>query len=73
MYLGKRLFVQMMDFLPWKTFHRIVGRYGGDLRHFQNAVRTQIWIAIGVYVLIASSRSNFAGTCPCMRCYRYCR
>jgi len=24
MYLGKTLFAQAMDFLPWKTFHRIV-------------------------------------------------
>jgi hypothetical protein len=23
MYLGKTLFAQAMDFLPWKTFHRI--------------------------------------------------
>ena len=30
MYLGKTLFAQVMDFLPWKTFHRIVRRYGGD-------------------------------------------
>ena len=30
MYLGKTLFAQVMDFLPWKTFHRIVHRYGGD-------------------------------------------
>ena len=30
MYLGKTLFAQVMDFLPWKTFHRIVARYGGD-------------------------------------------
>jgi hypothetical protein len=27
---GKTLFAQVMDFLPWKTFHRIVDRYGGD-------------------------------------------
>ena len=32
MYLGKTLFAQIMDFLPWKTFHRIVDRYGGDHR-----------------------------------------
>ena len=32
MYLGKTLFAQIMDFLPWKTFHRIVARYGGDYR-----------------------------------------
>ena len=30
--LGKALFAQAMDFLPWKTFHRIVNRYGGDHR-----------------------------------------
>ena len=32
MYLGKTLFAQVMDFLPWKTFHRIVDRYSGDYR-----------------------------------------
>lgn len=30
MYLGKTLFAQVMDFLPWKSFHRIVDRYAGD-------------------------------------------
>ena len=32
MYVGKTLFAQVMDVLPWKTFHRIVARYGGDYR-----------------------------------------
>jgi len=32
MYAGKMLFSQVMDFLPWKTFDRIVTRYGGDHR-----------------------------------------
>jgi len=32
MNVGKTLFAQVMDFLPWKTFHRIVTRYGGDHR-----------------------------------------
>ena len=27
MNLGKTLFAQIMDFLPWKTFHRMVARY----------------------------------------------
>jgi len=31
-YVGKTLFTQIMDFLPWKTFHRIVARYDGDHR-----------------------------------------
>jgi hypothetical protein len=32
MNVGQTLFAQVMDFLPWKTFHRIVARYGGDHR-----------------------------------------
>ena len=32
MYFGKTLFAQIMDFLPWKTFHHIVTRYDGDYR-----------------------------------------
>jgi hypothetical protein len=32
---GKTLFAQLMDFLPWSTFNRIVARYDGD-----SAVRT---------------------------------
>ena len=32
MYTGKTLFAQIMDFLPWTTFHRIVERYKGDYR-----------------------------------------
>jgi len=32
---GKTLFAQLMEFLPWKTFSRIVARHGGD-----NRVRT---------------------------------
>ena len=32
MYLGQTLFAQVMDFLPWKTFHRIVARYNGNHR-----------------------------------------
>jgi hypothetical protein len=30
--IGKTLFAQLMDFLPWSTFARIVARYGGDAR-----------------------------------------
>ncbi len=32
MYVGKTLFAQIMDFLPWTTFARIVSRYGGNHR-----------------------------------------
>jgi transposase len=32
MYAGKTLFAQLMDFLPWSTFARLVERYRGDRR-----------------------------------------
>ena|SRR5215831_2603395 len=32
MNIGKTLFAQLMDFLPWTTFTRIVARYDGDVR-----------------------------------------
>ncbi len=32
MYTGQILFAQVMDFLPWITFQRIVTRHGGDHR-----------------------------------------
>jgi hypothetical protein len=32
MYTGKTLFAQLMDFLPWTTFTRIVDHYGGNHR-----------------------------------------
>jgi len=32
MHVGKLVFAQLMDHLPWKSFGRIVDRYGGDHR-----------------------------------------
>ena len=32
MYTGKTLFAQLMDFVPWSTFTRLLDRYDGDLR-----------------------------------------
>ena len=32
MYTGKTLFAQLMEFIPWTTFSRLVERYGGDIR-----------------------------------------
>lgn len=32
MHVGKTLFAQLMDFVPWTKFTRIVTRYGGDHR-----------------------------------------
>jgi hypothetical protein len=44
MNLGKTLFAQVMDFVPWTSFTRIVDRYGGNsgvrtLRAPSNCVR----------------------------------
>jgi hypothetical protein len=32
MYVGKTLFAQVMDFVPWSTFHRTVEHYAGNYR-----------------------------------------
>ena len=32
MNMGRTLFAQIMEFVPWTSFARIVGRYGGDTR-----------------------------------------
>jgi len=32
MHVGKLVFAQLMEHLPWKTFGRIVERYDGDRR-----------------------------------------
>jgi Domain of unknown function (DUF4372)/Transposase DDE domain len=32
MNIGKTLFAQIMEFIPWTSFARIVERYGGDIR-----------------------------------------
>jgi hypothetical protein len=42
--LGKTLFAQIMDFLPWKRFHRIVARRNGDhyVKHFSCAEQFRV-------------------------------
>ena len=30
MYIGKTLFAQVMEFVPWTSFARIVQRHGGN-------------------------------------------
>ena len=41
---GKTLFAQLMDFLPWSTFDRIVARYNGNraVRTFPCAAQYQV-------------------------------
>ena len=31
MNVGKTLFAQVMEFVPWKTFGRVIERHGGDV------------------------------------------
>jgi hypothetical protein len=42
--LGKTLFAQIMDCLPWKRFHRIVARRRGDryVKHFSCAEQFRV-------------------------------
>lgn len=44
MNLGKTVFAQIMDFLPWKRFHRIVARRNGDhyAKHFSCAEQFRV-------------------------------
>lgn len=50
MNIGKTLFAQLMEFVPWTSFARIVARYPGDLRvstlsctaHFRIMVYAQL-------------------------------
>jgi len=49
---GRTVFSQLISFLPDREFRRCVERYQGD-NHRENAVKTQIWIAVSVYVLVA--------------------
>lgn len=44
MYLGKTVFAQIIDFLPWKRFHRIVARRNGDhyVKHFSCAEQLRV-------------------------------
>ena len=39
---GRTLFAQLMDFLPWSTFARIVVRYDGDHRSARSTARSSI-------------------------------
>ncbi len=74
MYIGKTLFAQLMDFLPWKTFHRIVDRCNGDryvksltcaeqfrvMAFAQLTYRESLW-NIGVCLLAQSSKLYHMG------------
>lgn len=43
---GKTLFAQVMEFLPWTTFGRIVARYDGASRRICRPVRPVAFIVM---------------------------
>ncbi len=58
---------QVELFFKWIKQHlRIKQFYGVS----ENAVKTQIWIAVSVYVLVAIVRSNSGWRCLSTHCYR---
>src|SRR5512139_1360309 len=65
---GKTLFAQLMDFLPWTTFTRIVDRYDGNrrMRTFSCAehYRVMTFCATDLPGKPARHRSQFIGASP---------
>ena len=60
---GKTLFAQLMDFLPWSTFDRIVARYNGNraVRTLPCAAQYQV-MAFAQITYRATAFTHF--TCP---------
>lgn len=54
MNIGKTLFAQLMDFLRWTTFTRIVDRHGGDRYVKQLACAEQFRVMVRENALAAS-------------------
>lgn len=40
MNVGKTLFAQVMEYVPWKTFGRIIKRHGGEKIELVNVYNT---------------------------------
>jgi len=55
MYTGKTLFAQLMDFLPWTTFSRIVKRYQGD--HYVKALSCSQHFRVMAFAQLANRES----------------
>jgi hypothetical protein len=58
---GKTMFAQLMDFVPWSTFDRIVARYGGN-----RAVRTLSCTAEYQVMALATDRESLRDIEACM-------
>jgi len=62
---GKLVFAQLMQHLPLTTFRRCVTRYQGERK-----VKSQIWIAVSVYVLVAIVKKRLTSPHRSMKSYR---
>ena len=49
---GKTLFAQIMDFLPWTTFTRLVSRYGGDRYALVAIIKKRLNLDASLYTLL---------------------
>ena len=54
---GRTIFAQLMEYAPWIKQHLRIKTFFGLSA---NAVKTQIWIAISVYVLVAILKKRLA-------------
>ena len=71
MYSGRTLFSQVMEFIPWTSFDRIVVKYGGDIgvrklrctEHFRAMAFAQITYRACAIRAFAIVRHGAARTC----------
>jgi len=49
MHSGRLIFSQLMDYLPHRAFDHCVNKYSGFFGYTINAVKPQIWIAVGLH------------------------
>jgi hypothetical protein len=61
MNVGKTLFAQVMEFVPWKTFGRIIERHKGDAEYARSA-------ALTCFASWPSLSSPGASRCATSRC-----
>jgi hypothetical protein len=61
MNVGKTLFAQIMEFIPWTSFSRIVQRYGGDAGVRRLTCSEQFRVMAFAQSLMASPNSPTRG------------
>ena len=66
MNLGKTLFAQLMEFVPWTSFARIVARYGGDSR-VRSLSCTEQFRAMAFAQLTLVRRRHLCADCHCQK------